>query len=228
MAMTCDTPEDPVGFTSSSLNHCVTNLPTTKYHGITNIITDFFRCIFGKLRLIFSLTVDASSDCTWERFYLWLLAALELDLGIICASAPPLKMFVVRSMHNCSSENENTANLAQPTPPRISHFVGNNVRNQGLTSLCSVEVSVGTPEEMTMSRNSRYAMRRGSLAPRHNSDIIKDEIPEDMGEGSGGVTKTVEFAFHEESLRMREEAWHHVKDQLHKLDRLYIQDELHD
>ncbi|KAG4444141.1 hypothetical protein IFR05_000370 [Cadophora sp. M221] len=232
IAMTCDTPEDPVGFTGSRLDHCVSNRPTTKYHGITNILTDFFVyflpipllwglnmppkrrfglifvfavggivCVFGTLRLIFSLTVDASSDYTWEGFYLWLFAALELDLGIICASAPALKMFVVRTIQS-SSENETVPNIAQPTPPRISQFIGNNVQNEGLTSLCSAEVSVSSPEEMTMSRNSLYGMRRGSLGPKRNSDIIEDEIQEErgeQGEGSGGITKTVEFSFHEES-----------------------------
>ncbi|PVH79274.1 hypothetical protein DL98DRAFT_533111 [Cadophora sp. DSE1049] len=196
IAMTCDTPEDPVGFTSSRLDHCVTNLPTTKYHGITNIITDFF-VYFLPIPLLWGLNMPPRRRL---GFYLWLFAALELDLGIICASAPALKMFVVRSIHNCSSENENVPNLAQPTPPRISQFIGNNVRNQGLNSLCSVEVSVGAPEEMTMSRNSMYGMRRGSLVPRRNSDIIEDAIDEEQGgEGSGGITKTVEFSFHEES-----------------------------
>ncbi|KAH7327502.1 hypothetical protein BKA65DRAFT_481201 [Rhexocercosporidium sp. MPI-PUGE-AT-0058] len=232
IAMTCDTPNDPVGFTGSRLDHCVSNRPTTKYHGITNILTDFFVyflpipllwglnmppkrrlglifvfavggivCIFGTLRLIFSLTVDVSSDYTWEGFYLWLFAALELDLGIICASAPALKMFVVRTIQS-SSENETVQNIAQPTPPRISQFIGNNVRNEGLTSLCSVEVSVGSPEEMTMPRNSMYGMRSGILVPKRNSDIVDDEIQEvqgEQGEGSGGITKTVEFSFHEES-----------------------------
>lgn len=159
-------------------------------------------CIFGTLRLIFSLTVDASSDYTWEGFYLWLFAALELDLGIICASAPALKMFVVRSIRTRSLDSENVPNFAQPTPPRISQFIGNNVRNQGLTSLCSVEVTCSAPEEMTVSRSSMYGIRRGSLVPKRNSDIIEDEIQEEkeqQGEGSGGITKTVEFSFHEES-----------------------------
>lgn len=158
-------------------------------------------CIFGTLRLIFSLTVDASSDYTWEGFYLWLFAALELDLGIICASAPALKMFVVRTIQNRSSENETVPNMAQPTPPRISQFIGNNVRHEGVTSLCSVEVSVGAPDEMIVSRTSMYGLRRGSLVPKRNSDIIEDEIQEEgeQAEGSGGITKTVEFSFHETS-----------------------------
>tara|TARA_R110002060_G_scaffold74289_3_gene83485 strand:+ start:914 stop:1135 length:222 start_codon:yes stop_codon:yes gene_type:complete len=47
-----------------------------------------------------------------------------------------------------------------------------------------------------------YGIRRGSLVPKRNSDIIEDEIQEEkeqQGEGSGGITKTVEFSFHEES-----------------------------
>ncbi|KAK0102775.1 hypothetical protein ONS95_006372 [Cadophora gregata] len=111
-------------------------------------------------------------------------------------------MFVVRSIHNCSSENDNVPNLAQPTPPPFSQFIGNTVRNQGLTSLCSADVPCTAAGEMTMPRNSMYGLRRGSVVPKRNSDIMEDEIQE-LGEqqsgGSGGITKTVEFSFHEES-----------------------------
>ncbi|KAL2061130.1 hypothetical protein VTL71DRAFT_7403 [Oculimacula yallundae] len=224
----CDTPEDPIGFTGSRMQYCVANCPTTKYHGVSNILTDFFVyflpvpllwglnmppkrrfglifvfavggivCVFGTLRLFFSLTVDASSDYTWDGFYLWLFAALELDLGIICASAPALKMFVVRLINNRSPENMTVPDIAHPTPPRISQFVGNNVRNEGLTSLCSVEVTIGKSGEMT--RSSMYGIRRGSLGLKWNSDIAEDEVQGEQGEGIGGIRKTVDFYFHEES-----------------------------
>lgn len=156
-------------------------------------------CIFGTLRLIYSITTDSSSDYTWQAFYLWLFAALELDLAIICASAPALKMFVIRTLHLGNSESVTTPNIAQTTPPRMSEFIGHN-RNEGLTSLCSAEISFNGPDEMPMTRNM-YGMRRASVAPKRNSNGDDDirEVVEEGGEGSMAITKTVEFSFHEES-----------------------------
>lgn len=35
-------------------------------------------------------------DITWYAFYAWIWTALEADLGVICASAPALKVFFRR------------------------------------------------------------------------------------------------------------------------------------
>lgn len=53
-------------------------------------------CISGALRLYYTITTHRSSDPTWLGFYLWTWESVEINLGIVCASAPCLKAFFVK------------------------------------------------------------------------------------------------------------------------------------
>ena len=50
----------------------------------------------GALRLYYSITAERSNDAPWEGFNLWTWESVEVNLGIICASAPCLKALISR------------------------------------------------------------------------------------------------------------------------------------
>jgi hypothetical protein len=53
-------------------------------------------CVAGALRLYYSIITDKSPDTPWEGFYLWTWESIEINLGIVCASAPCLKSLITR------------------------------------------------------------------------------------------------------------------------------------
>lgn len=53
-------------------------------------------CVAGIVRIIYTLSVVKFMDTTWQAEPLWLVNSIELDLGIICTSAPSLKPLVSR------------------------------------------------------------------------------------------------------------------------------------
>lgn len=53
-------------------------------------------CVAGALRLYFSITNEKSNDATYDGFNLWTWESIEVNLGIVCASAPCLKALVAR------------------------------------------------------------------------------------------------------------------------------------
>ncbi len=50
----------------------------------------------GALRLYYSIITQKSNDTPWEGFNLWTWESVEINLGIVCASAPCLKSLVTR------------------------------------------------------------------------------------------------------------------------------------
>ena len=64
----------------------------------TMILTMNSVCTCGTIRLIFSLLTNNSIDFTWKGFHLWFWASLEINLGIICACVPTLKLLVARAI----------------------------------------------------------------------------------------------------------------------------------
>ncbi|CZR65542.1 uncharacterized protein PAC_15442 [Phialocephala subalpina] len=72
-------------------------LPKRQRIGLLAIFAaGFLVCVAGALRLYYSILTDKSSDTPWEGFYLWTWESIEINLGIVCASAPCLKAFVTR------------------------------------------------------------------------------------------------------------------------------------
>lgn len=66
----------------------------TLYAGIPLILLRV--CVSGALRLYYSITNEKSDDATWEGFNLWTWESIEVNLGIVCASAPCLKALIAR------------------------------------------------------------------------------------------------------------------------------------
>ncbi len=63
----------------------------------------------ASMRLYYSIRTDNSDDPTWVGVDLWTWEAVELNLGIVCASVPCLKALVVHVIPKFfSSTNENT------------------------------------------------------------------------------------------------------------------------
>jgi hypothetical protein len=48
------------------------------------------------MRLYYSIVTEKSNDSTWEGFGLWSWESIEVNLGIVCASAPCLKALMAR------------------------------------------------------------------------------------------------------------------------------------
>lgn len=68
-------------------------------------------CVAGALRLYYSITTDKSPDTPWEGFSLWIWESIEINLGIVCASAPSLKSFLTRLVPKLfSSQNSTPSN----------------------------------------------------------------------------------------------------------------------
>ncbi|KAF2728610.1 hypothetical protein EJ04DRAFT_449022 [Polyplosphaeria fusca] len=56
-----------------------------------------FTCVCGILRMVYAIYVYYYTyDITWYAAYGWIWTAVEADLGVICASAPALKVFFRR------------------------------------------------------------------------------------------------------------------------------------
>ncbi|KAH7357490.1 hypothetical protein BKA66DRAFT_500989, partial [Pyrenochaeta sp. MPI-SDFR-AT-0127] len=54
-------------------------------------------CVCGIMRTYYAIYIYyCTYDITWYAFYAWIWTALEADLGIMCASAPALKVFFRR------------------------------------------------------------------------------------------------------------------------------------
>jgi hypothetical protein len=65
-------------------------------------------CVAGALRLYYSILTDKSPDTSWEGFYLWTWESIEINLGIVCASAPCLKSLITRIVPKLFSSNPST------------------------------------------------------------------------------------------------------------------------
>ncbi|KAH8778273.1 hypothetical protein F5882DRAFT_440670 [Hyaloscypha sp. PMI_1271] len=94
--------------------HMVWNvqLPVRQRVGLLIIFgAGFLVCVAGALRLYYSITTDKSPDTPWEGFSLWIWESIEINLGIVCASAPSLKSFLTRLVPKLfSSKNSNPSN----------------------------------------------------------------------------------------------------------------------
>ncbi|TVY29526.1 hypothetical protein LHYA1_G001499 [Lachnellula hyalina] len=53
----------------------------------------FLSCSFGIVRTYYTYKVSTSYDQVWDSYPVWITAALELYIGIICASIPATKPF---------------------------------------------------------------------------------------------------------------------------------------
>ncbi|KAF2120322.1 hypothetical protein BDV96DRAFT_567058 [Lophiotrema nucula] len=65
-------------------------------------------CVCGILRMYYAIYVYYYTyDITWYAFYGWIWTALEADLGVICASAPALKVFFHRYFNLSGNRSTN-------------------------------------------------------------------------------------------------------------------------
>ncbi|KFZ06669.1 hypothetical protein V501_07194 [Pseudogymnoascus sp. VKM F-4519 (FW-2642)] len=60
-----------------------------------------------------NIIVNVTYDTTWEGFILWILVALEVDVALICASAPTLKPTFRRYFHSHNTHSSSHCALAQ-------------------------------------------------------------------------------------------------------------------
>ncbi|RMZ69388.1 integral membrane [Pyrenophora seminiperda CCB06] len=88
-------------------------------------------------------------DQTWYAYPLWISAAVEIDLGVICASAPVLKPLLTK------------------IPFSLSRY---------LTSGISFRKSTGhTSKTLTPNASAAYSSRRKSAAPRGIPELASDK-----------------------------------------------------
>ena len=74
----------------------------------------------GSLRLYYSIRTNRSYDATWVGVDLSTWEAVEMNLGIVCASAPCLKALVARVIPKFLSSNNESVKTggAEPTCTR--------------------------------------------------------------------------------------------------------------
>ncbi|KFY79925.1 hypothetical protein V499_01183 [Pseudogymnoascus sp. VKM F-103] len=74
-----------------------TNLPKRKRLELVGIFgAGFLVCVAGGIRLYYTIATQTSDDSTWVGYYMYTWEAIEVNLGIVCASAPPLKALTQR------------------------------------------------------------------------------------------------------------------------------------
>jgi hypothetical protein len=70
-------------------------------------------CVAGALRLYYTIATNSSTDSPWEGFYLWTWEGIEVNLGIVCASAPCLKSLVARVVPRIFTSQYDSAGIWQ-------------------------------------------------------------------------------------------------------------------
>ncbi|KAE8446570.1 hypothetical protein EG329_011902 [Mollisiaceae sp. DMI_Dod_QoI] len=78
-------------------------------------------CLAGAVRAYYvDVLCNKTFDTTWEGFILWIFVALEVDVALICASAPVLKPLFKRYFKNNSSNRSTNSEsrFRRRTPPR--------------------------------------------------------------------------------------------------------------
>ncbi len=109
-------------------------------------------CVAGALRLYYSIITERSPDTTWEGFYLWIWEAIEINGGIVCASAPCLKSLISRILprifpsHASASQPLPSFETADPGTGRKGYLMTNittgRSRNAGVVSQSESQVDL--------------------------------------------------------------------------------------
>ncbi|PQM43874.1 hypothetical protein VE01_10770 [Pseudogymnoascus verrucosus] len=88
-----------------------TNLPKRKRIELVIIFgAGFLVCVSGGLRLYYTILTQTSDDSPWIGFAMYTWEATEVNLGIVCASAPPLKALIRHIIPNLRlSRTDSTA-----------------------------------------------------------------------------------------------------------------------
>ncbi|KAF2177469.1 hypothetical protein K469DRAFT_603311 [Zopfia rhizophila CBS 207.26] len=73
-------------------------------------------CVCGIMRTYYAIYIyNYTYDITWYAFYGWIWTALEADLGVICASAPALKVFFRRYFNFPANRSGNSGSGGRKT-----------------------------------------------------------------------------------------------------------------
>lgn len=69
--------------------------------------------------MIYNLTQKDTYDVTWYAYYGWIWTVIEVDLGVVCASAPALRIFFRHWLESIASRTSNSRSRNQngPTTP---------------------------------------------------------------------------------------------------------------
>ncbi|KAH8728081.1 hypothetical protein GQ44DRAFT_573203, partial [Phaeosphaeriaceae sp. PMI808] len=134
-------------------------------------------CVCGILRAYYATYVYYFTyDITWYAYYGWIWTALEADFGVICASAPALKVFFLRyfTLSNIGSYNSSVTPLQRPRSaskhvfPRSGHSASvSRVDRSGVRDeipLAGIKVSQGLDIQI----NDRDDLSQKSFASTKN------------------------------------------------------------
>jgi hypothetical protein len=124
-------------------------------------------CVAGALRLYYSITNEKSDDATWEGFNLWTWESIEVNLGIVCASAPCLKALIARVLPKLMASH--SASNMSHTP--AAQYQRNVKRNAGDQPEYVLE-SMGETREDRMARRSGDS-QEGLTKVHHHTLIAK-------------------------------------------------------
>ncbi|KAL6707500.1 hypothetical protein ACN47E_004070 [Coniothyrium glycines] len=128
-------------------------------------------CVCGIMRTYYATYVyNYTYDITWYAYYGWVWTALEAQLGVVCASAPAIKVFFKRYFSNPASRNGYPGSASNKTP------LGSAPRSQ------SYQMQTPQASHMSKSRSQVVSGRpRDPTVPlecikvSHGLDIAVDE-----------------------------------------------------
>lgn len=163
-------------------------------------------CVSGTLRLVWAIITNISKDFTWDGFHVWLWASLEVDLGIICASFPPLKPLIVQIIPSCDFGDEKGPQYGDSSGPR--KFIPRMMRGKRVTMRLSAIQSgqtnvqsfwvteMASPSEVRIMTNKR---QEKDLEKAAGDRTLSTQKTQGSSEGEieivprEGIKKTVEF-----------------------------------
>lgn len=106
-------------------------------------------------------------DITWYAFYAWIWTALEADLGVICASAPALKVFF-RRYFNLSTNLNNESGPPRRNQPWIPTGESNKESRRCKTDLVPMNcIRISTRHHVTIENHDEMMSRSSDTSTRN-------------------------------------------------------------
>jgi hypothetical protein len=106
------------------------SLPIKERIGVLAMfLLGLFICACGALRTRYTYTLFHTYDESWVEYPIWILSALELDVGILCSCAPALRIVVRECLKRYrervggwKQRNESLSSLTHLKEKEVAYF----------------------------------------------------------------------------------------------------------
>lgn len=131
------------------------------------------------MRTYYSIYIyNYTYDITWYAFYAWIWTALEADLGVICASAPTLKVFFHRYFNLPTNRSGHTAfgerNMSAFTMSRLGNLAGESTmdsRRCGTDIVPMDVIKISTRHHVTIEDRDEVQSQASNTSTRHLTSL---------------------------------------------------------